>query len=170
MQIEELEKVNEINFSISGKFTKDPGFSGNKYFQVFSLIFKNNLLVVFAAVLLSFLYGAGGLFLIAWNASILSTVIINYLSTTIFHTPFQGIVYGSAKGLVVFLSFMPHGFFEILAYFIASIAGAILAHHLTTNTFKSIFRFQASKDIILLFLLSVGSLLLGALIEASYFI
>jgi len=168
-QFEELEKVSDVRNSITGDFSLQTT-STNKFWSIFRLIFNNNLVVVFFAIILSFFYGAGGLFLIAWNASLLAVVIINYISNAVYHTGINAAIMGSTHGLVAFLGFIPHGLFEVLAYFVASVAGAIFARDLFKGIFKTSFKWHAIKDSIYLFLLAVACLVISALIEASYFI
>lgn len=168
-QFEELEKVSQVRSSITGNFSANDFFS-DKYKEVFMIIFKNNFLVVFAAIILSFFYGAGGLFLIAWNASLLSVVIINYISSLVYHTGINAALVGSKHGFIAFLGFMPHGFFEVLAYFVASMAGAIFARDLFKDIFSTPFKWHAIRDIVYLFLFSLLCILIGALVEASYFV
>lgn len=168
-QFEELEKVSDVRNSITGDFTSD-GYNKNKFWEVFSLIFSNNLIVVISAIILSFFYGAGGLFLIAWNASLLAVVIINYISSAVYHTGINAAIMGSKHGLIAFLGFIPHGFFEVLAYFVASIAGAIFARDLFKGVFDTPFKWHAAKDFLYLFLLAIICLVIGGLIEASYFV
>jgi uncharacterized membrane protein SpoIIM required for sporulation len=83
----------------------------------FEKILFNNVGVLFIAFIFSFLFGAGAVFILAWNASVLAAAI--------------GIAakkLGGIEGLpVATLIFFPHGSLEILAYFIGGIAGGIIS-------------------------------------------
>ncbi len=167
-QYDELSRVENINNSITGNFTLND-VKTSKFKEIFMLIFKNNLLVVFSAIVLSFFYGAGGLFLIAWNASLLAVIIINYISTVVCETGFVASLAIAKHGLIGFLGFIPHGFFEVLAYFIASVIGAVFARDLFKGIFSTPFKWHASRDLLYWFLLTLLCLLIGALIETTYF-
>ncbi len=168
-QLEEIEKIDSLRSNITGNLVLDD-VSNVKFREVFGIIFKNNLFVVFAAIILSFFYGAGGQFLIVWNASLLSTVIVNYISSIVVGTGFQATLHGAKHGLLSFIGFIPHGLFEVLAYFAAGLAGAIFARDLFKGIFSTPFKWHATKDFLYLFLFALICLLIGALIEASYFV
>jgi len=144
----------------------------SRFKEVFFLILINNLLVVLSATLLSFFYGAGGLFLISWNASILSLVIAKDIGIS-----FAGVASGSASmftgiwyTILNFFSYLPHGLPEIIAYFLVSVAGAMFARDLFRGIFTTDFKWVALLDFIYLFVLAAVFLAIGALIEASYFL
>ncbi|MEM5853589.1 MAG: stage II sporulation protein M [Candidatus Aenigmatarchaeota archaeon] len=87
----------------------------------FSTIFFNNLGVLTLSFLFSFLFGAGAVFILAWNASVLS-VAIGITAKSL----------GGFKGIpLAILTFFPHGSLEILAYFIGGIAGGLVSTALT---------------------------------------
>jgi len=125
--------------------------------------------VVFAAIVLSFFYGAGGLFLIAWNASLLAVIIINYITSIVNVTGISASFVIAKHGFIGFLGFLPHGFFEVLAYFIASVIGAVFARDLFKGVFSTPFKWHASRDLFYWFLLTLLCLIIGALIETTYF-
>ena len=52
---------------------------GHSSFNVFTTILLNNLKVLVFCVLFSFLYGAGAIFILTWNASVIATAIGNYI-------------------------------------------------------------------------------------------
>ena len=76
---------------------------------------------MFACLLFSFLYGAGAIFLLAWNASTLGVVI----GTTIRNAVSQfGIFTAINIGLG---SYLLHGIPEMASYLIAAIAGGMIS-------------------------------------------
>lgn len=101
------DQIKQIN-TIRGKFL---------FGDTFAKIIENNFGVLLLAFLFSFLYGAGAVFILAWNASVLSTAI--------------GMTAKSYSGPGAFplavLKFFPHGSLEILAYFIGGIAGGLVS-------------------------------------------
>ena len=169
-QIKEVAGISDIRAEITGDFI---GPETSTFQKAFSEISKNNLGVMLTAVTLSFFYGAGGLFLIVWNASIFSYVIIQDLIFSFSTVAGHGLVsifMGLFNSLVNFLGYLPHGIFEFLAYFFASVAGAVLARDLFKGIFTTEFAGRALKDFLLMLLIALVCYFLGALIEATYFL
>ncbi len=80
-------------------------------------IIANNIGVLILSFILSFLFGAGAIFILAWNASILATA-IGLTAKSI----------GGVTSLPLAISvYFPHGSLEILAYFIGAIAGGLIS-------------------------------------------
>lgn len=139
------DQINEINI-IRGNVA----FGGN-----FQKIIINNTGVLFLSFLLSFLLGAGAIFILAWNASVLSTA-IGISAKTI----------GGVKGLpLAVLMFFPHGSLEILAYFIGAMAGGLISTAVTRR--KSPKFMFILKDTGQLMTVSVVILIIAALIEST---
>ena len=136
-------QINEIK-AIRGYFW----FGGT-----FQTILINNIGVLFLSFLFSFIYGSGAIFILAWNASILATA-VSMLAKSLG---------GAYKLPLALLSYMPHGSLEIVAYFLAAIAGGIASYNLTKG--------KEVKPLIedCLFLLALGMvfLLLGAAVETA---
>lgn len=107
----QLVKINEIRAAVSGAVT---GVMVKGSFTSFMAILLNNLEVMVFAFIFSLLFGAGAVFILVWNASILGTA-IGELSKSIFEIP------------VVTLSFLPHGIPEILGYLCAGLAGGLVS-------------------------------------------
>jgi len=117
-------------------------------------ILVNNLGVLILAFLFSFLFGAGAIFILAWNASILASA-IGLAAKSL----------GGVKGLpLAVLAFFPHGSLEILAYFIAGVAGGLISAALTR---KKSPRFSfILKDTFQLMVISALILSLAAIVES----
>ncbi|MEK6827409.1 MAG: stage II sporulation protein M [Nanoarchaeota archaeon] len=81
--------------------------------RFFSII-ENNFGVMIFTLIFSLIFGAGAIFVLAWNASVISAAIGIFTSYKISEIPL---------GLV---RYMIHGFPEIAAYFITALAGGIL--------------------------------------------
>lgn len=119
-------------------------------------IISNNLLVAFSFLVFSLIFGAGVIFLIAWNASIIGSVIA-------FSSKY--ILSGLPLGLAGFLI---HGIPEMAAYFMVSMAGGMMSFALS-----SFIRKKLSKDklniiarrAVYLILISFLVLLIAGLIE-----
>ena len=134
--------------SYTGKITTETGF----ILKEFKLIFLNNINVMLISILFSLFFGAGAIFILSWNASVIGAA-VGILSQNVFHIPL---------GL---LRFMIHGIPEILAYFVAGLSGgiigvAVIRHHFAEDEFRKII-----KDALVLFLIAIALLLLGAVIE-----
>ena len=84
-----------------------------KYALQFVSILENNLLVMIFTLIFSLLFGAGAIFILAWNASVISASIGIFTKYSRVDIPL-----GLAR-------YMIHGFPEIAAYFVAALAGGI---------------------------------------------
>ncbi len=133
------EQIAEIN-AIRGKVA---------FSDTFLKIVFNNLSVLMLSFFFSFLFGAGAVFILAWNASILSTA-IGLLAKSI----------GGFKALpMAVLVFLPHGSLEIMAYFIGGIAGGLVSAVISrrhTAYFWPIVRDSLSLMVVSILLLMVG--------------
>lgn len=133
-------------------------------FGTVSSIFFNNLQVLFFCVIFSLFYGAGAIFILAWNASVMATAIGSYVreglagaSDHVFNY-----IHLTSAGL---LKYLFHGLPEISAYFIGALAGGIMAfafvnHDLKGKQFKKII-----KDVLNLVLVAIVILFVSALLE-----
>ncbi|MCS7093854.1 MAG: stage II sporulation protein M [Candidatus Aenigmarchaeota archaeon] len=134
-------QINEIK-SIRGYFS----FGG-----AFQTIFFNNIGVLMVCFAFSLIYGAGAVFILTWNASILSTAI---------GMTAKALGGMSALPLAV-LVYFPHGSLEILAYFLGAIAGGIASNCIVKNVIDA----KIFQAIAFLLLVGIFLLFLGALIE-----
>lgn len=168
-QLNNVRGIESVRSSLTGDVISSCSEKG--YWNAFTCIFSNNLFVLGLAFLLSFVYGAGAIFLIAWNASILGVVIgqdiLNLYLSTYTASEF-GIIGAYLHGLLNAFGYLPHGIFEIPAYFIGAIAGGIITIALTMKT-KSREKIltMALTDALILILIAIILLLIGAAIEAD---
>lgn len=128
-------KINQIQ-GVSGALTHGD-------FGSFTRILTNNIQVMAFAFLFSLFFGAGAVFIIAWNASILG-VYISQLSRHILEIPWWS------------LFFLPHGIPEIGGYLCAGLAGGIVS--------AAILRKNSSKVLKVILLDSTKILMLGVLL------
>jgi len=97
----------------------------------FKTILFNNLKVLLFCIIFSFLYGAGAIFILAWNASVVATAIGNFIRTklsylaSIAHVPSAAAYFQIVS--IGLLRYMTHGIFEIASYFIAGLAGGLIS-------------------------------------------
>lgn len=90
----------------------------------FNIIFTNNMWVLFFSLLFGLFYGYGAIFVLAWNASVIAAA-----AGSNFKRALSGGLNWFEQILAFFaswLAYMPHGVFEILAYFVAALASGIL--------------------------------------------
>ncbi|RMD65770.1 stage II sporulation protein M [Candidatus Pacearchaeota archaeon] len=137
--------INEIK-SLTGNATN---------LGTFGLIFTNNLRVMFLSVLLAMFYGAGAIFILAWNASVMGFVIADIAKNQL----------GIVALPHAFFKFLLHGIPEILGYVGAALAGgmiyvAILERDLLSDSRKIL------TDIFVVLAISLALLTLGAFIES----
>ncbi len=121
-------------------------------------IYTNNAVVLGLAILFSFIWGAGTLFLLGWNASVIGVFIGKEVHDN-----------GLFSGLMKAFGYVPHGLPEVLAYFIGSVAGGIISVALTKRRYRRHEFQQIAMDVLFLILLAYIVLFIGAIIEA-YFI
>lgn len=80
----------------------------------FLTIFENNIYVLIFTLLFSLIFGAGAIFVLAWNATVIASAIGIFTKFDWTQIP---------AGLT---RYMGHGILEIAAYFLAALAGGIL--------------------------------------------
>lgn len=157
----QIETIKSINSPITGKFFLDYGEINS--------IFYSNVGVVLFSVLFSFFFGAGAIFILTWNASVIGTAIGVFIRNNLG-------VYASKFGFASISNYMQtfsigllkyaiHGIPEVVSYFVASLAGGILSiaiikHDLIDKNFRKIL-----LDTFSLFLLSLVILYLSAILE-----
>lgn len=137
--------------------------------QTFTNILLNNMKVLIFCVLFSFLYGAGAIFILTWNSSVIAAAIGNYIRSNL-------AVAASSVGLEKISSYLSivsigimryffHGIPEITAYFIGGLAGGIIS----VAVIKEKFGTKRFEKIILdssdLILISVVILIFAAFVE-----
>lgn len=128
----------------------------------FIQILLNNLKVAFIAFVMSFFYGTGALFILSWNASVIAVWLGKIAKNTAYHSVSP--IFGYVAGLPSLVCIAPHGIPEILAYFIAGIAGGILG----IGMIRGKHDVRIMKDATIMFLLAVVLLFIGAAIEANF--
>ncbi|MBI4210645.1 MAG: stage II sporulation protein M [Candidatus Diapherotrites archaeon] len=122
----------------------------------FMFIFTNNAWVMFLAILFSFIWGAGAISLLNWNASVIGL----FIGTEI-------IGKSLTAGLSRALSYLPHGLPEIIAYFVAAIAGGILSAAISKQSFAKDEIRLVLIDTFLLVVLASVTLFIAGFIEAA---
>ncbi len=145
--------------------------SGNAYqqFSTFAKILLNNIKVLAFAILFAFVYGAGAIFILTWNASVIGTAMGNFIRSNL--SQYAGVIgfekFSSYFNVVSIglLRYVIHGVPEILAYFYGGLAGgiisvAIIKKHYEDGRFSHIL-FDVSE----LLVISISFLLIAAFLE-----
>ena len=145
--------------------------SGNVIHELnaFGKIFFNNFKVLAFSILFSFVYGAGAIFILSWNATVIGSAIGNFIRANISsYTNSLGLLEVGNYFHVVSLGLLKysiHGIPEIAAYFYGGLAGGIISvalikRHFMTKKFQTIM-----KDFTELVLIAIGFLIAAAFLE-----
>ena len=120
---------------------------------LFNMIFFNNIKVLLISLIFAFFYGAGAIFVLAWNASVIAGAIGIFTKYSISQIP---------MGL---LRYMIHGFPEITAYFIVALAGGMFGLGALRHGFKDKKFWKVIQNVVLLIAFSIVILIAAALME-----
>ncbi|MEK6839746.1 MAG: stage II sporulation protein M, partial [Nanoarchaeota archaeon] len=117
--------------------------------------------------LFSFFFGAGAIFILAWNAALIAVALGSFIHDALATTPNAGLWYILGTVSYAFFGYMAHSIFEISAYFIAALAGgiisvAVIKHDLFHKNFQRIV-----QDALWLVALSLILLAVGAWVETG---
>jgi uncharacterized membrane protein SpoIIM required for sporulation len=111
---------------------------------LYSVILINNLKVLLFTILFAFIYGAGAIFILSWNASVIGTALGSFVQRGVAAAGGTGmlVAYASAGGMSV-VRYFTHGIPEITGYFVGGLAGGILSvalirHHFDKQTMDRI--------------------------------
>jgi len=119
----------------------------------FGGIFTNNLYVLIFTIVFSLIFGAGGIFILAWNASVIAAAMVIFSKSDLSQLPLSLIRY------------MIHGIPEIGAYFIGTLAGGIIGLSIVRKEFKTEKFWNILHDSLLLIISAIVLILIGATIE-----
>lgn len=159
----QVNTINQINARVTGLAT------GNSSFNSFTKVFFNNVKVLIFCILFSFLYGAGAIFILTWNGSVIGVAIGNYirsnLATIASKTGFDHLASYLTVVSIGLFKYSIHGIPEILAYFVAALAGGIISIGVIRHDFKGRKFEQIILDSANLLLISMAILLLAAILE-----
>ncbi len=130
----------------------------------FGAFFVNNSQVMILTFLMSTMFGAGAIFILAWNASVIGVYLGAFASSLVGKLGAAAYVYGVPVGLG---SLVLHGVPEILAYFIAGLAGGILSVGLIRESVMSKEFRQVFRDSIAMLFVAEFLIVIAAAIEAA---
>jgi|GEM_PF-127942 len=132
-------------------------------------ILSNNFMVLIFCILFSFLYGAGAIFILTLNASVIGVAVGSTLRRYIAMYAFQNhleFIYNYFNWSVsITLCYMLHGVFEISAYFVGALAGGIISVAVVNHDFRTKKFWRIVIDSLDLIILSILLLFLAGIIE-----
>lgn len=132
-----------------------PTGAATKEIRLLSII-ENNVYVMIFTLIFSLIFGAGAIFVLAWNASVISAAIGIFTSYDLKDIPF---------GL---LRYMIHGIPEIGAYFITALAGGIFGVGIIRNGIKNQKFLRIVENVVILLFISIMILIAAALVEVYF--
>jgi len=116
-------------------------------------IFSNNIYVLIFTILFSLAFGAGAIFILVWNATVIAAAIGIFAQQNLSNLPF-GI-----------LRYMIHGIPEISAYFIGALAGGIISVAVIRKDLRNGRQWGILQDSLILILIAIFVLVISALME-----
>jgi uncharacterized membrane protein SpoIIM required for sporulation len=139
-----VEKYSSGNFNITGNSVNG--------LRLLSII-ENNVYVMIFTLVFSLIFGAGALFILVWNASVISAAIGIFTRYKISEIPL-----GIARYII-------HGFPEITAYFITALAGGIFGIGLARYGIRSPKFLKIVENVVVLIFIALVVLIIAALLE-----
>ncbi len=145
--------IGEVRSNVTGNFFSTV--------STLAVILANNLKVLFFCLLFSVVYGAGAIFILSWNASVMGAAIGDAI---------RGKLLGNAGTALQIVSaslagYFVHGIPEIIAYFAGGLAGGVLSVALVQEKFQSEGLKKAWKDCLNLTAFAALLLFFAGLIE-----
>ena len=120
------------------------------------MIIENNVFVMIFTLVFSLIFGAGAIFILIWNASVIAAAIGIFTKYQLSDNPL---------GL---LRYMIHGIPEIAAYFITALAGGIFGIGILRNGFQEAKSMRVLENTIILLFISLVILIVAAVIEVYF--
>lgn len=153
----QVETIYSIRSGVIGNATQS--------FKIFADILANNLRVLIFCILFSFLYGLGAVFILTWNASVIGVAIGDTIKSGL-NTLGSG--FGIEHASLIsygLLRYSLHGIPEIMAYFVAGLAGGIISVAAIRHDFGTKKYANIVLDSSLLMILSLVLLVFAAFFE-----
>jgi len=124
--------------------------SGGNYFFT---IFSNNIKVLIFTILFSLALGAGAIFILVWNASVIGAAIGIFAKGNLASLP---------SGL---FRYMIHGIPEIGAYFVGALAGGIVSVAIIRKDLRGEGTWKILQDSLFMIIIAIAILVVAALME-----
>jgi len=157
----QVQTITDINNQISGSLTGS--------IALFIKILFNNVKVMVFCLIFSFIYGAGAIFILTWNATVIGAAMGSFIrshlsmyATTIGVTRIANYFQAASLGV---LRYSIHGIPEILGYVYAGLVGGLVSMAIIKHDINSKNLMNLLVDTSDLLLLSLAFLILGAVLE-----
>lgn len=139
-----VQKYNFGSASPTGAATKEARFLS---------IISNNIYVMIFTLIFSLIFGAGAIFILAWNASVIATAIGVFTQYNVNEIPI-----GLAR-------YMIHGFPEIAAYFVTALAGGIFGVDIMRNGFANLKSLRVVENVFILLSIAILLIVFAGVVE-----
>jgi len=116
-------------------------------------IFANNIYVLIFTILFSLVFGAGAIFILVWNASVIASAIGIFAKGSLVNLP------------IGLLRYMIHGVPEIAAYFVGALAGGIISVAVIRKDLRGEGTWKILQDSLLMVIIAIVILIVAALME-----
>lgn len=157
----QVQTITDINNQVSGNLVAS--------ISIFLKILFNNMKVMVFCLIFSFIYGAGAIFILTWNATVIGTAMGSFIRS---HLSTYALAAGIPKIASYFqavslglMRYSIHGIPEVLGYLYAGLVGGIVSVALMRKNINSRNIMNVLVDTSDLLLLSLAFLLLGAILE-----
>lgn len=119
-------------------------------------IFANNIYVLIFTIIFSLAFGAGAIFILVWNATVISSAIGIFA---------KGSLVGLPLGL---FRYMIHGIPEIAAYFVGALAGGIISVAVIRRDLRGDGMGKILQDSLIMIIIAIVILIVAALMEVYF--
>ena len=119
-------------------------------------IFANNIYVLIFTILFSLAFGAGAMFILVWNASVIAAAIGIFAKGELANLPI-----GVAR-------YMIHGVPEIAGYFVGALAGGIISVAVIRKDLRREGTWKILQDSLLMIIIAIFILIVAALMEVYF--
>lgn len=116
-------------------------------------IFANNISVLIFTIIFSLLFGAGAIFILVWNASVIAAAIGIFAQGSLSRLP------------IAILRYMIHGIPEIAAYFIGALGGGIISVAVIRKDLRGEGMWKILQDSLILIIIAIVILFVSAIME-----
>ncbi len=143
-----------VEYTFTGKFIEPTGVmtGGTRFLS----IIENNVYVMIFTLVFSLIFGAGAIFVLAWNASVIAAAIGIFTKYQITEIPL-----GIGR-------YMIHGFPEITAYFVTALAGGIFGVGAIKNGIRNKKFLRVLENTVILLFIAIIILIVAAAIEVYF--
>jgi uncharacterized membrane protein SpoIIM required for sporulation len=159
----QVQTISNINNGISGQV-----FGMDTFYN----LLINNLKVLFFCIVFALFFGAGAIFILAWNASVIGVAVGLFFRNAVAESAklfgfFDLAVYFHVFVFGIF-RYLIHGVFEIAAYFFGALAGGIISMSIIRHDIANVGFKKVLIDTSLMLIIAIILLLLGALVEVFF--